>query len=134
MGMSEIKKEIEELKRMYSQLQNNLLLMQKELIKEAVKEALNDFKKENSGIKKELLRNFRKNGKNIIKRKILEAIKEDGMELPDLKYFIVDQLSYCSKASFYRYLEELKKQGLIIITSINNKNVVLKNITNEIKQ
>lgn len=132
--MSEIKKEIEELKRMYSQLQNNLLLMQKELIKEAVKEALNDFKKENSGIKKELLRNFRKNGKNIIKRKILEAIKEDGMELPDLKYFIVDQLSYCSKASFYRYLEELKKQGLIIITSINNKNVVLKNITNEIKQ
>ncbi|MGB9748426.1 MAG: hypothetical protein ACP5OZ_00220 [Candidatus Woesearchaeota archaeon] len=133
MGMSEIKKEIEELKKMYSQLQNNFLLMQKELVKEAVREAMNEFKKENSGLKNEILRNFRKKRKNIIKKKILEVIKENGIELPDLKYFIVDQLSYCSKASFYRYLEELKKQGLIMITNINNKNIVLKSIRKETK-
>jgi predicted transcriptional regulator YheO len=132
MGMSEIKKEIEELKKMYSQLQNNFLLMQKELVKEAVREAMNEFKKENSGLKNEILRNFRKKRKNIIKKKILEAIKENGIEISDLKYFIVDQLSYCSKASFYRYLEELKRNGLIMITAIDNKNFVLKNITKKV--
>jgi len=132
MGLSDIKKEIEELRRMYAQLQNNFLVMQKELVKEAVREAMNEFKREDSGLKKELLRNFRKKRKNIIKKKILEVIKENGIELPDLKYFIVDQLNYCSKASFYRYLEELKKQGLIIITTIDNKNIVLKNIKKEV--
>jgi predicted transcriptional regulator YheO len=132
MGLSDIKKEIEELRRMYAQLQNNFLVMQKELVKEAVREAMNEFKREDSGLKKELLRNFRKKRKNIIKKKILEVIKENGIELPDLKYFIVDQLNYCSKASFYRYLEELKKQGLIMITTIDNKNIVLKNIKKEV--
>ena len=39
----------------------------------------------------------------------MDIIKIKPASLPDLKYYVVDQLNYCSKASFYRYIEEMKE-------------------------
>ncbi len=132
--MKDIEKELEELKKAYSELKTEILNMQKNLIKQAVKEAMEELKKEESPLKKEILRGLRKRRKNIIKKKILDLIREDGVELSELKYLIVEQLSYCSKASFYRYVEELKEAGLLFITTIDNKNIVLKSLKRVRKQ
>ena len=101
MGDVEILKEqIKELNEKLVLFQNN----QKEIIKQALEEFTN--KKQNS-LKSEFDRKFRKNKKQIIKQKILESAKTTPI-LADLKYYIVNQLEYCSKASFYRYIEEMK--------------------------
>jgi len=101
MGDVEIlKEEIKELNKRLEFFQNS----QKDIIKQALEEFTN---KKTDSLKSEFERKFRKNKKQIIKQKILESAKTTPV-LADLKYYIVDQLEYCSKASFYRYIEEMK--------------------------
>lgn len=57
---------------------------------------------------KEALYKIHKNKKNIIKQKIVELIEARKFSLPEIKEIIVDKHNYCSKASFYRYMEQLK--------------------------
>jgi hypothetical protein len=95
-----LKEQIKELNEKLSFFQNN----QKDIIKQALEEFTNSKK---DSLKSEFERKFRKNKKEIIKQKILESAKTTPI-LADLKYYIVDQLEYCSKASFYRYIEEMK--------------------------
>jgi hypothetical protein len=111
-----LKKQIKELNKKIIQIENNSILNQKELIKEALKEFTREKHKDT--LKSEFIRKFKKNKKEIIKQKIIEIIKIKPMSIADLKYNIVDQLKYCSKASFYRYIEELNnlleiKNGLV---------------------
>lgn len=72
-------------------------------------------------LKKEVIHKFRRHKKEIIKNKIMEAVRLKRIMLPELKEIIVDQMTYCSKATFYRYYDELRKDGTI---SILNKILV----------
>lgn len=72
-------------------------------------------------LKKEVIHKFRRHKKEIIKNKIMETVRLKRVMLPELKEIIVDQMVYCSKATFYRYYDELRKEGTI---SILNKILV----------
>lgn len=92
---------------------------QKELIKQALSEFTNQQKKD--PLKTEFLRKFNRSKKSLIKQKISDTIKIKPMLLADLKYYVVDQLKYCAKASFYRYIEEMSddlniKEGMVYPT------------------
>jgi len=107
--MEEVEKLQQQLKEMNEKvefLENSLKRSQKDLIKEALSEFLQQNKKDN--LKSEVLRKFSRSRKNIIKQKIAETIRQKPMNLADLKFYMVDQLDYCSKASFYRYIDEMK--------------------------
>ncbi len=107
-----------------------------EAVSKAVKESLSviikELKDERSrGIEKEIKRVAKvKNGK-IVESKIYDLIKEKGMLLSDLKFLIVDQLNYCSKASFYRHIENLKNKGLVLISGRGKNNFIVKQLYNE---
>ena len=58
-------------------------------------------------LKVEVMTKFNRNKKNIIKKKIMDLM--DRLEVAEIKDVIVDQQRYCSKATFYRYVEEIKK-------------------------
>ena len=72
-----------------------------------------------SNLESEFLKKFKKNRKNIIKSKILTLIEDAKLSRSELKSLMVDQLNYCSKASLYRYLQEMMYEGLI--NSVNSK-------------
>jgi len=59
-------------------------------------------------LKQEMLSKVKRNRKGIIKTKILELIETERYSIPEIKESIVDQDNYCSKATFYRYISELK--------------------------
>ena len=104
---TELKQQIKELSEKIVFLENKLQQNQKDLIKQTLTEFTNQKKKDT--LKSEFLRKFNKSKKTVIKQKILETIRIKPLTLPDLKYYIVNQLEYCSKASFYRYIEEMKE-------------------------
>ena len=72
-------------------------------------------------LKKEVMNKFRRHKKEMIKHKIIETVRVKRMALPELKEFVVDQMDYCSKATFYRYYDELRKEGSI---TLQNKMIV----------
>ena len=77
--------------------------------KDLIKQALAEFTAQKSdSLKSEFIRKFNKNKKSLIKQKIIDSLKVKPTNVADLKYYIVDQLKYCSKASFYRYIQEMK--------------------------
>jgi hypothetical protein len=77
-------------------------------------------------LRDEILRKFNRNRKNIIKGKILDLIGSSKIiSLPEVKWAIVDQFRYCSKASFYRYISEMRESGLIQISKFNEKEIVV---------
>jgi len=64
-------------------------------------------------LEQEVAKKLNRNKKGIIKQKILELL-DQGIPVIEVKDRIVDQQKYCAKASFYRYVEELKKDGKFI--------------------
>jgi len=77
-------------------------------------------------LRDEILRKFNRNRKNIIKGKILDLIGSSKIiSIPEVKWAIVDQFRYCSKASFYRYISEMRESGLIQISKFNEKEIVV---------
>jgi len=59
--------------------------------------------------------------KNKLKKEILQTIRNENLTGGEVKQKIVDQARLCSKASFYRYIQELKKEGKIESITINNQ-------------
>ena len=96
------------------------------MINSGFNERINGKIKSKDLLKQEVLRSVRKNKKVLVEKKILAFITEEGVLLSDLKFFIVDQLGYCSKASFYRHVNELKNKGLVILKEENNKTIIMK--------
>ncbi len=86
--------------------------------------------KTSSTLNKELFRTIKINRQRIVENKILNLIKEEGMLLSDLKFLIVDQLKYCSKASFYRYIDHLNEKEVIFMKGRGKRNFIFKNIKN----
>jgi hypothetical protein len=119
MGEEDIlKQQVKELTERLAFFEAQFQKSQKDIIKQALTEFTQETEK--SPLKSEFDRKFNRNKKQIIKQKILETAKTTP-KVADLKYYIVNQLKYCSKASFYRYIEEMKdtieiKEGIIYIT------------------
>lgn len=55
------------------------------------------------------------------KEQILNIIRQENLTGGEVKQKAVDQAQLCSKASFYRYIQELKKEGKIESININNQ-------------
>jgi len=106
--VEQLKQQIEILSQRIIFLEDNLKNNQKDIIKEALTEFAK--KKKKDPLRSELIRKFTKNKKSLIKQKIIEYLKTKPTLISDLKYYIVDQLNYCSKASFYRYMQEMNNQ------------------------
>ena len=77
-------------------------------------------------LQKEVLTTLNRNKKGIIKQKILELIEEQRHSIPEIKDIIVDQQSYCSKASFYRYIDEIKTKQSFREVEVNDKLILVR--------
>lgn len=73
------------------------------------------------------------NKREMLKQKMMSLVGENGMNLSELKFMIVDHFKYCSKATFYNYLKELELERHIKIERSHSKNVVyIATLTREI--
>jgi hypothetical protein len=97
--------------------QNNLILKRIEVLEQGI------IKKEDP-LKEQIITKFKRNKKEVIKQKILEISSEKDTTVSSLRDKIVKELKFCSRASFYRYLEELKDLNLIGILEINGREYV----------
>jgi predicted nuclease with TOPRIM domain len=92
-------------------------------VKELTKEV--DDLNNKDPLKKEIINKLNRNKKELIKTKILELVDLERYSIPEIKEILVDRDKYCSKATFYRYLEEVK--GLINEVSIGSKILTVRN-------
>jgi len=111
-------------------------IISKEDIKLLIKESLQEYlkvqdkklePKKGSRLQLQMLKKLGKNKKVIIKQKIMDTISSRNISLPELKEIIVDDSNYCSKATFYRYIEELRKRGILDIIEVNNVKTITVN-------
>lgn len=75
-------------------------------------------------LKEDLMKNYERNRKDIVKQQILTEAAKSNLTRIQLRDIVVDQKKYCSKASFYRYTEELELEGLLQQKRKNNKTVL----------
>jgi cell division protein FtsB len=75
----------------------------------------NPTKPKKDRLKEEIIRKFNRKKKDFIKNKILEIITTRSLILPELKEIVVDDFAYCSKATFYRYIKDINKEGILEI-------------------
>ncbi len=75
-------------------------------------------------LKEKLVKKYKKGKKVVIKQKILDIALEKEMSLAVVRDTIVIDLRYCSRATFYRYFEELKREDLLETISINGLEIV----------
>lgn len=64
------------------------------------------------------------NKREMLKQKMMSLVGDNGMNLSELKFMIVDHFKYCSKATFYNYLKELELERHIKIERSHSKNIV----------
>jgi hypothetical protein len=106
---------------------NRMLLEQVSSLKDEIKA----LKERPKGLKTELIRSLARNQKALIKQRILELVNQGRFSIPELKERIVDDRNYCSKASFYRYIEELKSGRKIDFLALEGREVVVAMQTGE---
>ena len=111
--------EIKKLKEDQKALMAKMDTMQTSLIAEVVKATLKAQSKSDP-IQDELIWKLRRTRKDFVCRKILDLAR-DRKELAELKYLVVDQAKFCLKATFYRYIDELTKKGMLTMASFENK-------------
>ncbi len=97
--------------------QNNQILKRLEVLENAI------LKKQDP-LKEKILLKYNKKKKEVIKQKILEIASTKEVTLNELRETLVNDLKYCSRASFYRYFEEMKKAGIVGTASINGNVLV----------
>lgn len=83
-----------------------------------------EIKEKNNNLELEAIKSVAKNKKTIIKQKILAIASKQRTTSKQVKEIIVDKYKYCSKATFYRYVGELKQQHKLETISVNNKEYV----------
>lgn len=72
-------------------------------------------------LEKEAVKEVVTNRREIIKQKIINELRKQELSAKDLKTLFVDEYEYCSKATFYRYLESLREEERIDSIKINGK-------------
>ncbi len=78
-----------------------------DMVNSPLREQKGDDDKKRDSLEEEMLSSLKRKRRQVIKGKILSILKSGAMSIPELKHMIVDELSYCSKATFYRYLNEI---------------------------
>ena len=89
------------------------------LIKQIVKETLNA---KNTNY---VMRKFNKKRKQVVITRIQNLASQKNLSLSDIKDIIVETEQLCSKATFYRYIELMKKRNLIDIAMINETEILV---------
>ena len=92
--------------------ENHILKARLDRLEDTIISPLKEQKSDNNdkkrdSLQEEMLSSLKRRRRQIIKGKILSILKSGAMSIPELKHMIVDELSYCSKATFYRYLNEI---------------------------
>ena len=77
-----------------------------------------------SKLKEEFVKKFERKRKDLIKQKIVELANNQQMTIPEIKDIIVDKECYCSKATFYRYIERLQNSKEIGFIEINERKIL----------
>ena len=103
------------------------------LVKEAVAQALQSLNQSQKKSQRDpetpfasrMIKKLERNKKDIIKQRIIEMVTQAPMLLPELKEILVDEKQYCSKASFYRYIEDLLHRGIIAFDQKGESNIVI---------
>ncbi len=118
---------------LYAELRKDIELLKKEILLKdhSHKEELRKLNREFAGdskrpsLKAKLMQGFDRNKKHILAKKILDLIAEKQMTLPELKTLVVDELGYCSKASFYRYFKALKRRKLVDSVELDGTEILV---------
>jgi septal ring factor EnvC (AmiA/AmiB activator) len=124
--MAEVKKDLSDLKQGLEKLEKQRILKDKSYkreIKRLVMEAVGEAKR--PSLKAKIIQRFDRNKKQILTKKILDTIAGKELTLPELKTKVVDELRYCSKASFYRYFKELKREKLIDFIELDGARILV---------
>ena len=75
-------------------------------------------------LKEQLLQRYTRKRREIVMDKILEVVAYRELTLPELKTIIVDENSYCSRSSFYRYVDFLRRIKRIEVVEVNGVELV----------
>lgn len=75
-------------------------------------------------LEQEAIATVTKNKKQIIKQKIVAIASKNRITAKQIKEIIVDKHRYCSKATYYRYLAELKAQRRLDTITVNDREYV----------
>ena len=81
-------------------------------------------KKATDNLKEDLIKSYERNRKDIVKQQILGEATKGNLTKIALRDLVVDQKNYCSKASFYRYMDELELQGLLSYQRRKGKDII----------
>jgi len=106
-----------------TKLNNNGL--DKEIIKEIVRETLKNVQTKNR-TNDTLIKKFNKKRRVITLNKIQALASDNRLSLSEIREIIVENENLCSKATFYRYVDKLKKKGSINVMNIDNNDIVVK--------
>lgn len=80
--------------------------------------------KPRNSMERELVAELQKNKREFIKGKIVDVSSANKYSPKEIKKMIVEDQEYCSKATFYRYMHELKKEKRISTMKINRREIV----------
>ena len=97
----------------------------KELVTEIVKETLKNVQPKNKA-NNTLLKKFNKKRRVITLNRIQALASDNKLTISEIKEIIVENENLCSKATFYRYVEKLKKKGSINLMTIDDDEIVVK--------
>ena len=64
-----------------------------------------------SPLQDEVMRKYKRKRPDLIKSKIIDVAQKREIPLPELKEIIVDEHRYCSRATFYRYVNKIVSEG-----------------------
>lgn len=94
------------------------------MISDVVKETLKNIKPKNT-FDENLIKKFNKKRKSIIISRIKNLAANKNLTIPEIKDTIVDTESLCSKATFYRYLDKLKKRKMVDTIKIDDIDILV---------
>lgn len=114
---------IEENFELKKQVNNNGV--DKEVITQIVKETLKNIQTKNK-TNDNLIRKFNKKRRVITLNRIQTLASDNKLSLSEIKEIIVENENLCSKATFYRYVDKLKKRGNINLMNIDDDEIVVK--------
>lgn len=90
-----------------------MLIKENQELRKELREIRDRIDNKPDKLQNEVMRTFKKKKKDIVKKKIFDVINTTPCSLAELKELIVDEHQYCSKATFYRYFDEIQKEGVI---------------------
>jgi predicted nuclease with TOPRIM domain len=95
-----------------------------DIISKVIKETINGLPK--NRVPKPLIKKFNKKRRSITMNRIQYLAQQKNLSLSEIKDIIVDQEELCSKATFYRYIDNMKKKDMIDFVKIDDEKIVIK--------